>query len=129
LDEHFKNKLSMDIELKSIDEYINSFPSHIKLILNEVRNTIRETAPNAVESITYKMPTFKINGKPLVYFAAFRNHIGLYATPTAHNQFSVELTNYKHGKGSIQFPLNKPIPFDLIRRIVEFKLNENKSNK
>ncbi len=119
----------MDNEFKSIDEYINSFPSDIKLILNEVRSTIRETAPKAVESITYKMPTYKINGKPLVYFAAFRNHIGLYATPTGNSQFSVELANYKHGKGSIQFPLNKPIPFDLIRRIVEYKLNENKSKK
>ena len=73
------------------------------------------------------MPAYKTNGKPLVYFAGFKNHIGFYATPAGHEKFSFELANYKQGKGSVQFPLNKPIPYDLIKRIVEFRVKENVS--
>ena len=117
----------MKIEIKSVEEYISAFPENIQLLLNKIRITIKETAPEAVESISYGMPAFKANGKPLVYFAGFKNHIGFYATPTGHEQFANELSNYKQGKGSVQFPLNNPIPFDLIKRIVEYRLKENLS--
>lgn len=117
----------MKIEFKSVEEYIKTFPKDVQLLLDKIRLTIRETAPESVEIISYGMPAYKINGKPLVYFAGFKNHIGFYALPTGHKKFSEELSNYKQGKGSVQFPLNKPIPFDLIKRIVEFRLKENLS--
>jgi len=117
----------MKIELKSVEEYIRTFPKDTQLLLNKVRTIIKETAPDAVEGISYGIPAYKTNGKPLVYFAGFKNHIGFYATPTGHEQFSDELSNYKQGKGSVQFPLDKPIPFDLIKRIVQFRLKENLS--
>ena len=115
----------MKIEFKSVEEYINTFPVDIQLLLNKVRAIIIETAPGAVEGISYGMPAYKINGKPLVYFACFKNHIGFYATPTGHSNFADELSQYKQGKGSVQFPLSKPIPFDLIERIVAFRVKEN----
>jgi len=115
----------MKMELKSVEEYINTFPKDTQLLLDKIRMIIRVTAPESVETLSYGMPAYKTNGKPLVYFAGFKNHIGLYALPTGHKQFSDELSIYKHGKGSVQFPLDKPIPFDLIKRIVEFRLNEN----
>lgn len=117
----------MKIDFKSVDEYIKSFPNDIQSLLDRFRTTIREKAPEATESISYGMPAYKINGKPLVYFAGFKNHIGFYATPTGHSKFTEELSKYKQGKGSVQFPLNKPIPFDLIGRIVEYRVNENLS--
>jgi Uncharacterized conserved protein len=117
----------MKIDFKSVDEYIKSFPNDIQLLLDRVRATIREKAPEATESISYGMPAYKINGKPLVYFAGFKNHIGFYATPTGHSKFAEELSKYKQGKGSVQFPLNKPIPFDLIGAIVQYRVNENLS--
>jgi uncharacterized protein YdhG (YjbR/CyaY superfamily) len=117
----------MKIGFKSVEEYISTFPKDIQLLLNKVRTTISETAPEAIESISYGMPAYKTNGKPLVYFAGFKKHIGFYATPTGHEQFSEELSNFKQGKGSVQFPLDKPIPFDLIKRIVEFRLKKNLS--
>ncbi|MBP6978665.1 MAG: DUF1801 domain-containing protein [Bacteroidales bacterium] len=110
---------------RSIDEYIKTFPTDIQMLLNKVRKIIIEKAPEAVESMAYGMPAYKTNGKPLVYFAGFKSHIGFYATPTGHTEFANELSNYKQGKGSVQFPLNKPIPFDLIGRIVEFRVKEN----
>ncbi len=116
----------MKIDFKSVDEYIKSFPNDIQVLLDKVRTTILNEAPGAVESISYGMPAYKTNGKPLVYFAGFKNHIGFYATPTGHVEFANELTKYKQGKGSVQFPLDKPIPFDLIGRIVEFKVKDNK---
>jgi uncharacterized protein YdhG (YjbR/CyaY superfamily) len=112
-------------EYKSVDEYIKSFPDNIQVLLKKIRATILKSAPQAIESISYSMPAYKTNGKPLVYFAAFKNHIGFYATPTGHSEFKSELSNYKQGKGSVQFPLNKPIPYDLIARIVEFKAIQN----
>ena len=117
----------MKTDFKSVDEYIKTFPKDIQKLLNKIRTAIIEKAPEAVESIAYGMPAYKINGKPLVYFAGFKKHIGFYATPTGHSEFANELSNYKHGKGSVQFPLNKPIPFDLIGRIVEFRVKENVS--
>jgi uncharacterized protein YdhG (YjbR/CyaY superfamily) len=108
-----------------IDAYINSFPKETRELLHQVRKAIKLAAPEAVESISYGMPAFKTNGKPLVYFAAFKNHIGFYATPTGHIQFKDELSTYKQGKGSVQFLLNRPIPFNLIERIVRYRVSEN----
>ena len=92
-----------------------------------MRNTIKEAAPEAEECISYAMPAYKTNGKPLVYFAAFKNHIGFYATPTGHTKFATQLATYKQGKGSVQFPMNKPMPLALIRAIVQFRVTENLS--
>jgi uncharacterized protein YdhG (YjbR/CyaY superfamily) len=115
----------MNTEFKTVDEYIRSFPADIQTILKKVRETIKKNAPDAVESIAYGMPAYKLNGKPLVYFAGFKKHIGFYATPTGHAEFADELSTYKQGKGSVQFPLNKPIPYELIKRIVAFRVKEN----
>jgi len=117
----------MKTDFKTVDEYIKSFPKDIQILLEKVRKTIIVKAPEAVESIAYGMPAYKTNGKPLVYFAGFKSHIGFYATPTGHAEFANELSKYKQGKGSVQFPLDKPIPLDLIGRIVEFRVKENLS--
>ncbi|MEC4004963.1 DUF1801 domain-containing protein [Flavobacterium sp. SUN052] len=108
--------------MNTVDEYINSFDVRTREILHEIRKIIKETAPKAVESISYGMPAYKYNGTPLVYFAAFKNHIGFYATPQGHEKFSTELVNYKQGKGSVQFPIDKPMPLELIKRITHFKM-------
>jgi uncharacterized protein YdhG (YjbR/CyaY superfamily) len=110
---------------KNIDEYINDFPKEVQELLRQIRITIKQAAPEAEESISYGMPAFKTNKKPLVYFAAFKNHIGFYATPTGHKEFAEELAKYKQGKGSVQFPLDKPMPLDLIERITKFRAKEN----
>ena len=109
----------------TVEDYIKSFPDDVQILLNTLRSIIKEKAPEAVESIAYQMPAYKTNGRPLVYFACFKNHIGFYATPSGHSEFAKELSGYKQGKGSVQFPLDKPIPFDLIGRIVEFRVAEN----
>lgn len=109
---------------KNIDLYIAGFPKEVQLILKQVRATIMAAAPKASETIAYAMPAYKLNG-PLVYFAAFKNHIGFYATPTGHEAFAKELAAYKQGKGSVQFPLSQPVPLDLIARIVRFRVAEN----
>lgn len=108
----------------TIDEYIGAFPNEVQKILEEIRITIQKAAPDAKEKISYSMPAFDQNGI-VVYFAAFQKHIGLYALPSGHEAFQEELSKYKSGKGSVQFPLNKPIPFDLITRIVRFRVKEN----
>lgn len=108
----------------NIDEYIGGFPNDIQEILEKVRMTIQKAAPNATEKISYSMPAFEQNGI-VVYFAAFKNHIGLYALPTGHEAFKEELSQYKSGKGSVQFPFNKPMPYDLITKIVKFRVKEN----
>lgn len=112
--------------MNEVDKYIDTFPDDVKSILIKIRQVIKMNAKDAKESIAYKMPAYKINGKPLIYFAGFRNHIGLYATPSGHSEFEKELARYKHGKGSVQFPLDQPIPYDLIERIVKFRIKENK---
>ena len=112
-------------KITSVDEYILVFPKNIQAHLSAFRKIIKEIAPDAVECISYGMPGYKTHGKPLVYFAAYKNHIGLYATPSGHAEFEVELSKYKSGKGSVQFPLDQPIPLDLIKRIVEFRVKEN----
>ncbi|MFT3701162.1 MAG: DUF1801 domain-containing protein [Agriterribacter sp.] len=112
----------------NINEYIASFPAHTQLALKEIRNTIRKAAPDAEEIIKYDMPTFMLNGN-LIYFAAFKNHIGLYAVPTGVPAFEKSFSPYKTGKGSIQFPLDKPMPLNLISRIVKFNIKRNKEKK
>lgn len=114
----------MNTNIKSVDEYITTFPKSIQLTLNTIRKVIFENAPNAVESISYGMPAYKTHGKPLVYFAAFKKHIGFYATPTGHAEFSKELSKYKQGKGSVQFPLDQ-VPYELIAKMVDFRVKEN----
>ena len=109
----------------NVDEYILDFPEDIQSLLNLVRSTIQQAAPEAEESIGFGMPAYKIHGKPLVYFAAFKNHIGFYATPTGHAEFAKELSKYKQGKGSVQFPIDQPMPLKLIAQIVEFRVIEN----
>ena len=112
--------------MSDVDEYIDSFPDNVRTILKRIRKIILDHAPDADESFAYQMPAYKTFGRPLVYFAGFRNHIGLYATPTGHTEFDRELSGYKHGKGSVQFPLDKEIPWDLIERIVAFRVEENR---
>lgn len=119
----------MNTNFKTVDEYIKSFPKDIQTLLEKVRKTIKTNAPDAVESIAYGMPAYKMNGKPLVYFAGYKKHIGFYATPTGHAEFADELSTYKQGKGSVQFPLDKPIPYELIKRIVAFRVTENAAKK
>jgi uncharacterized protein YdhG (YjbR/CyaY superfamily) len=112
----------------NIDEYITEFPAEVQKILQQVRTTIKEAAPAAEETISYAIPTFKVNGN-LVHFAAFKNHIGFYPTPSGSEAFKKELSVYKSGKGSVQFPLDKPMPFDLITKIVKFRVEENMGKK
>ncbi|MET0946414.1 MAG: DUF1801 domain-containing protein [Flavobacterium sp.] len=115
----------MDIKKPAnIDEYIGAFPNDVQEILEKVRMTIQKAAPDATEKISYSMPAFEQNGI-VVYFAAFKNHIGLYALPTGHEAFKEELSQYKSGKGSVQFPFSKPMPYDLITKIVKFRVKEN----
>ncbi|MGE8721177.1 iron chaperone [Leptospira terpstrae] len=109
---------------KSIDEYIKNFPNEVQQILQTIRSTIQKEVPEATETISYAMPTFVLNGT-LVHFAAYAKHIGFYALPSGNIAFQKEISKYKFGKGSIQFPLNEPIPYGLIKKIVKFRVNEN----
>ena len=109
----------------TVEEYILDFSDEVQSLLNQVRSTIKRGAPDAEESISYGMPAYKTHGRPLVYFAAFKNHIGFYATPTGHSEFAKELSKYKQGKGSVQYPINQPMPLELIFQIVEFRVVEN----
>jgi uncharacterized protein YdhG (YjbR/CyaY superfamily) len=113
----------------NIDEYLANFPKEAQDILEKIRVTIKKVVPDAEETISYGIPTFKLNGVYLVYFAGYKNHIGFYATPTGHEEFKEALSIYKQGKGSVQFPLDKPIPFDIIERIVKFRVKENQNKK
>jgi uncharacterized protein YdhG (YjbR/CyaY superfamily) len=106
----------------SIDEYIAEFPPQTQKVLQEMRELIRASAPGATETISYAIPTFDLNGKHLVHFAAFEHHIGFYPTGSGAEAFREELKAYKGGKGSVQLPLGEPLPADLIRRIVEFRV-------
>jgi len=114
---------------KTIDEYIKTFPKDIQIILEKIRQTIHETAPETVETVSYQMPTFKLNGKNLVHFAAFKEHIGFYPTPSGIDSFEKELAPYRTGKGTLQFPLDKPIPFNLVKKVVIFRVKENLNKK
>jgi len=115
--------------MNEVDKYIVNFSVEVREIMIRIREIIREEAPDAVEGFAYGMPSYKTNGKPLVYFAGYKSHLGFYATPTGHEQFAKELSVYKQGKGSVQFPLDQPIPYDLIRRIVAFRVQENNLKK
>jgi len=109
---------------KDIDEYIAGFPKDIQKMLEQIRATIKKAAPGAEETIKYAMPTFTLNGN-LVYFAAFKNHIGFYPVPSGMEAFEKDLSVYKSGKGSVQFPLDQPMPLGLITKIVKFRVKEN----
>ena len=109
---------------KNIDEYIAEFPKDVQKILEHVRATIKKAAPAAEEKISYGIPTFTLNGN-LVHFGGFKNHIGFYPTPTGTETFEKELSVYKTGKGSVQFPLDEPMPLHLITQIVKFRVQKN----
>jgi len=110
-------------QVTTIDEYIAGFPKNIRELLEELRRVIRESAPQAEEAIRYGIPTFRLKGN-LVHFAAFNHHIGFYPTPSAITTFSEELSPYKQSKGTVQFPLDRPIPYDLVRKIVHYRVEE-----
>ncbi|WP_342439445.1 DUF1801 domain-containing protein [Paenibacillus sp. FSL L8-0436] len=112
------------ITYESVDDYISRSAPEVQEILQTLRKVIQESAPEAKEKISYQMPTFELHGN-LVHFAAFKKHIGLYPAPSGVEAFKEELAEYKGAKGSVQFPLDKPMPYDLIRRIVEFRVAEN----
>lgn len=116
-------------QYKTVEEYIKTFPKDIQTIIEKLRQTIHETAPEAVETISYQMPTFKLNGKNLVHFAVFKEHIGFYPTPSGIDSFEKDLAPYRTGKGTLQFPLDKPIPFDLVKKVVIFRVKENLNKK
>jgi uncharacterized protein YdhG (YjbR/CyaY superfamily) len=111
-----------------VENYINSFPAATREILQKFRALIKQYAPMAEESLSYGMPGYKLYGKPLVYFAGCKKHIGFYATPTGHEKFSKQLAGYKQGKGSVQFPLAQPLPWELIETIIKFRIEENRKN-
>jgi len=115
-------------QYKTVDDYIKTFPSEIQIILEKIRKTIQRAAPDAVEIISYQMPTFKLNGN-LVHFAAFKNHIGFYPIPSGIEAFKQELSPYAAGRGTLRFPLDKPIPYDLIEKVVIFRVKENLAKK
>lgn len=115
----------MDIRKHTtVDEYISTFDKETQTTLQQVRQTIQKAAPDATETIGYGMPNYKLGGKNLVYFAGYKSHIGFYATPSGHSAFVDELSKYKQGKGSVQFPINEPMPLSLITRIVKYRVKE-----
>ena len=120
--------LAQKKQVRTIDDYVKTFPKNTQKILETMRQTIRKAAPHAVEAISYQIPTFKLNGN-LVHFAAFKNHIGFYPTSSGTKAFKKELSHYKGAKGSVQFPLDEPIPYDLVKKIVKFRVKENQEKK
>ena len=114
-----------NIKAENVDEYIAAFPQDTQKILNEIRATVKAAAPEAEESISYGMPAYTFKG-PVAYFAGYKNHIGFYATPNAHEAFKKDLAKYKQGRGSVQFPIDKPMPLQLITRMVKFRIKHNK---
>lgn len=115
----------MNTKPTTVEEYIRAFPNSTQVLLKQVRAVIKENAPEAEELIGYGMPGYKLNKKPLVYFAGYEKHIGFYATPNGHEKFAKELSKYKQGKGSVQFPIDEPMPVALIKKIVVFRVKEN----
>jgi uncharacterized protein YdhG (YjbR/CyaY superfamily) len=113
-------------QLKTIDEYIAAFPKEVQDVLEKIRSAIRESAPKAEETISYGIPAFKLNGgRGSVYFAGWKNHIGFYPTPSGIEAFKKELAPFKQEKGSVQFPLDKPIPYELVKKIVRYRVTGN----
>ena len=111
-------------KFKTVDEYLSALPANTKAILKEMRKTIKQAAPQAEELISYNMPAFRLNGM-LVYYAAYKEHIGFYPVSSAIKAFQKELSDYKTSKGTIQFPIDRPLPFGLITKIVKFRVKEN----
>lgn len=107
---------------QNVEQYIANFSPEIQKQLRQIRSTIQLAAPAAVENISYGMPAYKLDGKPLVYFAGYKSHIGFYATPNGHSAFEKEFSKYKEGKGSVQFPLDEPMPLELIKEVVQFRI-------
>jgi uncharacterized protein YdhG (YjbR/CyaY superfamily) len=116
--------MKSNFAFNTINDYIASFPKDVQKILESIRETVQKAAPEATEKISYGMPTFVLNGN-LVHFAAFKNHIGFYPVPSGIEKFKKELSKYKGAKGSVQFPLDEPMPLELIRKIVKFRVKEN----
>ena len=113
-----------DFKPQNISEYISAQPAEIQPLLQKIRETVLQAVPEAVEVISYAMPAFKFNGKILLYFASFKKHIGFYATPSANVFFSDDLKDYNTSKGTVQFAYKKPIPYDLITKMAQYKANE-----
>ena len=107
---------------KTVDEYISTFPKDIQSILKKFRQTIQKEAPKSIETISYGMPTFKLNGKNLVHFAAFKHHLGFFPTPSGIDALEKETKPYRTGKGTMQFPFDKPVPWELIKKVVKFRV-------
>jgi len=116
---------SKKVSFNSIDEYIATFPKDVQKIMKQLRGTIKAAAPKAEEKISYQMPTFTLNGKYLVYFAGWKTHIAFYGAPRGNAEFKEDLSAYETGQGTLKFPFDKPIPFDLITKIVKFRVAEN----
>ncbi|MBL8121967.1 DUF1801 domain-containing protein [Candidatus Saccharibacteria bacterium] len=110
------------IATDEVTRYINRFDGECQNRLKQMRACITDVAPDAVECISYGMPGYKLNGKPLVYFAGYEGHVGFYATPNGHEAFAQDFAQYKHRKGSVQFPHDKPLPLDVVRRVVKFRV-------
>lgn len=117
---------SQKVRVNSIDEYISIFPKDIQKILEEVRGTIKAAAPETEEKISYGIPTFTLNGKYLIYFAGWKNHISIYPIPTGSEAFNKQVSKYVEGKGTLKFPLDKPLPLKLITKIVKLKVAEHR---
>lgn len=115
--------------MNKVEEYISQQNIETQAILQKIRNIIFDISPNAEESISYGMPAYKIKGKVFIYFAAYKKHIGLYATPNTHSAFKNELLKYKQGKGSVQFPFNQSIPYELIEKIIKFRSDQIMSSE
>ena len=115
-------------QFKTIDEYIKTFPEDVQNILKKLRVTIREAAPEAKEAMSYQIPTFRFNGN-FVHFAAYKNHIGFYPAPPGIETLKKELSLYKGAKGSVQFPVDRRVPYDLVKKIVLFRVQENLKKK
>jgi uncharacterized protein YdhG (YjbR/CyaY superfamily) len=113
--------------MEHINSYIAALQPEFQSRMNAIRTLVKEMAPDAVEKIAYQMPAFYLNSRPLVYYASFKSHIGFYPIPSGLEAFKNELKEWKQGKGSVQFPINKPLPIELIRRIVEYRINENRT--
>ena len=116
-------------QFKTIDEFIASFPKDVRIVLEELRRVIRESAQGAEETISYGIPTFDLNGRHLVHFSAYKSHVGFYPTSSGIEAFRKELSPFKTSRGTVQFPLDKPVPFDLVRKIVKFRVKETESKK
>lgn len=110
--------------INAVDNYIDAFDGEVHARLVAVREAINKAVPEADESIAYGMPAYKLRGKPLVYFAGYTHHIGFYATPNGHKKFASEFSKYRQGKGSVQFPLDQPLPIDLIKQVVEYRKSQ-----